>query len=104
MQLEPTQPTDGQMLRFNATTNQWSKVTLIDQETPVGVMDGVNRTFQVSIAPHPANGMMIFRNGIVQRRCSLGTPCDYDLVGRNITFIAEATPYPGDVLVAWYRY
>lgn len=97
--LTATTPVDGQMLRFDGASGRWQTVTVVDQETPSGVLDGVNTVFTLASAPSPANGLILFRNGIVQKR-----GFDYTLLGNTITFVPAATPQPEDVLLAWYRF
>jgi len=92
-------PTEGQLLRWNATLQRWEPVTIVDQESPAGDLDGTNAVFTLASAPSPAAGLILFRNGIVQKR-----GVDYNLAGNTITFIPEAIPQSGDILLAWYRY
>jgi len=87
----------GQMLRWDGV--RWQMVTLVDQETPSGAVDGSNAVFTLAHAPDPQQGLILFRNGVAQKR-----GLDYTLSGNTITFIPEAVPQPGDVLLAWYRY
>jgi hypothetical protein len=87
----------GQMIRWDGV--RWQMVTLVDQETPSGAVDGSNAVFTLAHAPDPPQGLIVFRNGIAQKR-----GLDYDISGNTITFTAAATPQPGDVLLAWYRY
>jgi hypothetical protein len=101
--VEPSAPQDGQMMRYSGANSRWDKVTLVDQETPTGAINGTNRVFTLSATPNPLNGLMVFRNGIAQKRCPAAV-CDYDVAGNTITFIPEATPQPGDALVVWFRY
>jgi hypothetical protein len=70
-----------------------------DSEVPVGAVDGVNRTFQLSFSPSPPNSLILTRNGLVMKR-----GVDYALSSKTITFIVEQTPQVGDIILAWYRY
>lgn len=90
---------DGSYLRFSSSDGQYHAVTFVDQETPVGAVDGSNREFALAGAPVPLSGLVLFRNGIVQKR-----GFDYDLDGNTITFVEAATPQDGDTIIAWYRY
>lgn len=92
--------TDGQLLKYNGTSHQWEPITLVDQETPAGTLDGTNVVFTLTNTPAPTNGLVLFRNGIVQKAGGF----DYTLSGNTITFVDGATPQPGDTLLAWYRY
>jgi hypothetical protein len=94
-----TPPTDGQLLRWGASASQWQMVTLVEQETPAGTLDGTNVTFTLANAPNPALGLRLCRNGIQQ-----ASGGDYTISGSTITFISAATPQPGDTLLASYRY
>lgn len=92
-------PADGQYIRWNAARSAWQPVTFADQETVGGTIDGANVAFTLANPPSPAAGLVLFRNGVVQKN-----GLDYTLAGNTITFVTAATPYPGDVLLAWYRY
>jgi hypothetical protein len=90
---------DGQMLRWNASAMQWVPVTLADQVTPAGTIDGTNATFTLPAAPNPAAGLVLFRNGMAMKN-----GFDYTLSGATITWLSGAIPEAGDTLLAWYRY
>jgi len=77
----------------------WQPVTFADQETVGGTIDGTNVAFTLANPPSPAAGLVLFRNGVAQKN-----GLDYTLAGNTITFVTAATPHPGDVLLAWYRY
>ncbi|MGD0869099.1 MAG: hypothetical protein ABSB88_06080 [Bryobacteraceae bacterium] len=94
-----TTPGDGQYIRWNASMNAWQPVTFVDQETVSGTIDGTNVTFTLANAPGPSAGLVLFRNGIVQKAGQ-----DYTLSGNTVTFVTAATPQPDDTLLAWYRY
>lgn len=98
--VDSTAPADGQMLRYNGTTHKWERVTLADQETPDGLIDGINATYTLTSTPNPANGLIVFRNGLVQKAGGF----DYTLTDNIIEFVPAAIPQPGDTLLAWYRY
>jgi len=70
----------------------------VDQETPVGAVNGSNATFVLSQAPDPAGSLHLFRNGILQR-----VVVDYTLSGNAVTFLSVSTPQAGDQLLASYR-
>ncbi len=72
--------------------------SFVDAETPLGVVDGSNTTFRLSSAPAPEAGLMLYRNGLLQKQ-----GLDYTLSGNVIQFAAAAVPQPGDVLTANYR-
>jgi hypothetical protein len=74
-------------------------VTFVDSETPAGAADGVNLTFTLANAPSPQSSLALYRNGLFM------TPgVDYTLNGAVVTFVAGATPQPGDIITASYRY
>jgi len=95
----PGAPADGQYMRWKAANSRWELVTFVDQETVAGTIDGINHIFTLVNAPFPPAGLVLFRNGIVQKQ-----GFDYDLSGTAITFRTGAVPQPDDVLLAWYRY
>jgi hypothetical protein len=70
-----------------------------DKEVPSGVLDGVNLTFTVLIAPAPASSLHLFRNGVLQKE-----GFDYSLSGARIIFFSVSTPLPGDTILASYRH
>jgi hypothetical protein len=94
-----TPPQDGQYIKWSAAQSAWQPVTFADQETPAGVVDGVNATFTLAASPTPAAGLLLFRNGMAQKNGQ-----DYSLTGKVITFLTGAIPAPGDTLLASYRY
>ncbi|MGH9657269.1 MAG: hypothetical protein ACRD96_01930 [Bryobacteraceae bacterium] len=71
----------------------------VDGQTPSGTVNGSNATFTVTNAPSPGAGLLLYRNGLVQKQ---GT--DYNLSGTTITFLAGTIPQTGDVLLASYRW
>ena len=94
-----TQPQDGQYIRWNAAQSAWQPVTFADQETPGGMIDGVNASFTLAGGPTPPASLLLFRNGLAQKSGQ-----DYSLAVNAITFLPGAIPHPGDTLLAWYRY
>lgn len=70
-----------------------------DSETPAGVVDGSNVVFTLRFAPSPAGSLDLYRNGLLMEQS-----LDYTLTTNSIHFFLAATPQPGDVLVASYRY
>lgn len=69
-----------------------------DNETPAGLVDGANTVFTLAAVPNPASSLVIYRNGVLQK-----VGLDYSLNANTITFVAGATPQPGDTLLAGYR-
>jgi hypothetical protein len=74
-------------------------VVFVDQEVPLGGVDGSNTQFTIVSTPAPTTSLQLFRNGLLQKG-----GFDYTLTGANITFVSAATPQPGDTLVAYYRH
>jgi hypothetical protein len=72
--------------------------SFIDGEALAGLVDGANLSFTVNATPDPPGSLLVFRNGLLQ---ALGS--DYTISGRNIQFIAAATPQAGDTLLVSYR-
>jgi hypothetical protein len=70
----------------------------VDGETPLGAMNGANRTFTLSATPSPSGSLSLFRNGMLLQQ---GTA--YTLSESTITFSGLETPREGDLLAAWYR-
>lgn len=70
----------------------------VDSEVPGGAINGSNRVFTLAQAPVPESGLMLYRNGLLQR-----SGVDYTRAGVTITFVTAATPQPDDILLAFYR-
>jgi len=79
-------------------TGSVTVVTFVDGETPAGSVNGVNNTFTLAQTPVPYASLLLYRNGVLQRRTS-----DYTITGNSIQFLAGAIPQTGDTLVASYR-
>jgi hypothetical protein len=72
--------------------------SFVDGEAPTGIVDGSNTAFGLSAVPDPVGSLALYRNGMLQK---IGQ--DYSLTGSVVTFVAAATPQPGDTLLASYR-
>ena len=70
----------------------------IDGETPAGPVDGANASFTLSAMPDPVNSLLLYRNGMLQKRDQ-----DFTLTGTQVEFVAGAVPQPGDTLLASFR-
>jgi hypothetical protein len=70
----------------------------VDNETPGGAVDGVNRVFTLAVTPVPNSSLLLYRNGLLQK-----SGIDYTLAAGAITFLVAATPQTGDILLASYR-
>ena len=75
-----------------------SQFSFIDGEALSGIVDGSNTSFSISTAPSPASSVAVYRNGLLQKAGQ-----DYTLTGQTVQFVADATPQPGDTLLASYR-
>lgn len=71
----------------------------IDLETPVGVINGVNRTFTLGQTPYPDSSLLLFVDGVLAMR-----GIHYDLAASTITFTESAVPGVGAQIRASYRY
>lgn len=72
---------------------------LVDAETPVGVINGVNPNFTLGSIPSPVLSLELWKNGILQ----LGAGVDYTLIGNLISYQAAAIPAGVDNHLAFYR-
>ena len=75
-----------------------STPAFVDAETPSGIVDGSNRSFQLANAPTPLTSLALYRNGL-----ALQEGIDFTLSGNAINFVTGNAPQPGDVLQAFYR-
>ncbi len=72
--------------------------TFVDADPLSGSVNGANTQFTLAALPNPATSLALYRNGILQRAGQ-----DYTLNGQTVSYVAGATPQPGDTLLAWYR-
>jgi hypothetical protein len=70
----------------------------VDEDTPSGIVNGVNASFTLSGVPGPVSSLQLFRNGVLQKR-----GIDYNISGKLVTFLPLAIPKAGDLLLAYYR-
>lgn len=87
----------GECVFVDGTTGPCGSPTYSDAETPGGTVDGVNNMLTLAYTPLGLS-LMLFRNGLY-----LTPNFDYTLSGSTITFVAGATPQPGDTMTASYR-
>ncbi len=80
------------------TISQFLVGSFVDGQLPTGAINGSNRDFTLAQAPNPVSSLLLYRNGLLQKRT-----LDYTLSGNAITFVPEATPQANDVLIASYR-
>lgn len=74
-------------------------VRFADDETPAGSVNGTNASFTLANIPTPEASLLLFRNGLRQRR-----NVDYTIANSTITFLSGSIPQTGDQLAAHYRY
>lgn len=83
---------------FYRSTNQtFINASFTDNETPVGLINGLNTVYTLASAPTPAASLQLYRNGDLMKAGGI----DYTLVGLTITFVVA--PALLDTLVAYYR-
>lgn len=64
------------------TYRTYSEINFIDHEKPIGIVDGVNKFFELSTQPKPGSDH-VYLNGLLQ---DLGKDNDYTINGKIITF------------------
>ncbi len=69
---------------------------LVDDESVVGTIDGVNTVFTINNPPSPVSSLKVYRGGARQRITE-----DYTFSGVTITFLVA--PQVGEILLADYR-
>lgn len=97
-------------LRLDVATAQAQIVTLQDatnfaeNETPSGVIDGVNDTF--TLAHTPIGPIQLFKGAAAPSGLMLQLPggAEYTLSGSTVTYAAPAIPLAGERHRVWYRY
>lgn len=72
--------------------------TFVDNEIPVGSINGTNITFTLSAIPSPVSSLVVFRNGI-----ALHSNLDYMVSSNTLTFQNVAIPQTGDVVKLQFR-
>ncbi len=73
-----------------------SSINFKDDETPTGIINGVNTTFTLSQTPL-AGSLKVYRGGARQKVTE-----DYTLSATTITFILA--PQVGEIILCDYRY
>lgn len=90
-------PSVGSIVQASYRTSG-AVATIVDAETPAGVINGLNAAFTLQNTPSPSNSVQLYRNGMLQR---LGV--DYTISGATITFTSVSIPRSGDALIVSYR-
>jgi len=73
-------------------------VVFHDSEVPSGTVNGVNAVFTLTVAPNPAQSLILAVNGVIQK-----PGVDFTLSSGTVTFLSGAIPKTGDQLISWYR-
>jgi hypothetical protein len=79
-------------------TGSGATAGFVDNETPSGVMDGVNYVFALSSTPNPPSSLSLFRNGMLML-----PGLDYTLAANVISFPLIDRPQSGDIIMTSYR-
>ena len=97
--LSTNSPTDGYVLKWNGTAEQFEWGTLGNMEAnevPFGDINGSNVTY--TLANTPASGtVMLFLNGLLQEE---GAGNDYTISSDTITMVTA--PLVGDIILSTY--
>ena len=72
--------------------------SMILNESPTGLINGINDSFTLASTPSPSTSLMLFINGQLITQTT-----DYTLATNMITFDASAIPMTGDILLATYQ-
>lgn len=97
--LVPASATSVLIKDITTTTGTCTGSLFINDESPMGAIDGVNAVFTLSFAPAPPASLTLFRNGLRL----MGGGYDYTLSGSTITFTAGLQPAQGDTLTVDYQ-
>jgi hypothetical protein len=83
-----------------------AQTQFVDNETPHGVIDGVNTLFFLSYSPNPPTSLHVYRNGL-----HLQPRVEYIVIENRLRFVPHLTqtgdwgiPQRGDALLASYRH
>ena len=91
-------PSEGQVLVANSSTQaEWNDL-LIFNEVPTGAKDDTNQDFTLSRQPMNENDIMVFVNGLLQKK---GSDEDFTLAGDTLTFAVP--PNEVDLILVTYR-
>jgi hypothetical protein len=90
-----TPPISGSKLLASYRT--YSEINFIDNETPSGLIDGINTLFELSVTPVPGSEHL-YLNGLLQ---DSGMDLDYTITGRFINF--NIAPPIDSIILCSYR-
>lgn len=68
----------------------------VDDETPSGTQDGINKSFNLNFVPMPPNSLRLYKNGAL-----LAFGIDYILTGSSLSL--AGAPVSADIVLAYYR-
>jgi aspartokinase len=95
---DSSSPSEGQVLVANSSTQaEWNDL-LIFNEVPTGTKDDTNQDFTLSRQPMNENDIMVFVNGLLQKK---GSDEDFTLSGDTLTFAVP--PNEVDLILVTYR-
>lgn len=97
-----TAPTNGQVLTWSSTNNDWEPQTPTAsvnfvREVPAGTMNSINTAFTLTFTPNPNASLTLWLNGVEQVP---GT--DYTISGATITYTVP--PKNSDLMLAQYTH
>ena len=81
------------------TISLTSPIVFVDNETPLGVVNGINRTFTLANTPKSPATLHVYVNGF---RMLLGSGNDYVTSSNNLGF--TVAPPAGAIITVDYRY
>lgn len=99
--IESSVGTPGDCVRVDGTSAPCATggtLTFVDQAAPAGSVNGVNAVFTLPSSPVPAQSLLLFRGGVMQR-----AGIEYSLAGATVTFGVGLQPLAGETLTAYYR-
>ncbi len=82
----------------NAASSGIGNIHKWTQEVPAGSINSSNTSFTLTFVPHSGAGVLLFRNGLLQRQN--GASPDYSIASSTITF--TSAPITGNEIVALY--
>jgi hypothetical protein len=96
--------TNNQVPQWSETEGKWQPQSLpagstfVDNETPAGLKNGINKDFTIAYLPSPPASIQLFLGGMLLAQ---GIGNDYTVQNQTITFLTA--PSPNDTIVAFYR-
>ena len=75
-----------------------SSNSIVFNETPSGIIDGINNTFVLAFTPSTPDKVMVFLNGLLRKQAA-----DFILSGSTIIFNSGSIPSLEDNLLVTYE-